>query len=219
MAWEIDLVLARWIKEVVTTVATCIGVGIAWAGLTTWNRQLKGQTEYELSRRVLRCTYNLREALRNVRRPEILLDEQVLPDDNASMSEKQIGHYVMETAYRNRWEKVQDARSELQTELLEAEVVWGNVLAKHFEPLFKLQQELISYINAYLVEFDPDASQEVKAVHYAMRRERRPVNFNLPGARVDPFWTDVESAISDIESQLKPYLKKKGGVLSFGDSR
>jgi hypothetical protein len=196
------------LKDVVLACAAFVGMLVAVSGLTTWNRQLKGQTEYELARRLLRCAYSFRDALRDVRRPDILTDEQVLPDDHATLTPQQVRSHVMTTAYYNRWTKVQTTRTDLQAEMLEAEVVWGRAIKDKFDPLFVLQKELVADINAYLVAFDPDVSDETKAEYYAIRRERRTVNFLLPGPRPDPFGEDVDNAIATIESVLKPHLTK-----------
>jgi hypothetical protein len=196
------------VKDVVLAGVAVAGMLIAKSGLKTWKRQLKGQTEYELARRLLRCAYRFRDALRDVRRPDILRDEQVLPDDHATLTPQQVRSHVMTTAYQNRWTKVQTTRTDLQAEMLEAEVMWGKAIKEKFEPLFVFQKELVADINAYLVAFDPDVSDETKAEYYAIRRERRTVNFLLPGPRSDPFGEDVDSAIANIESILKPHLTK-----------
>jgi len=212
MSWEVDWKLAGDVatisKEVITLGIACFGVYVASEGLSTWKRQLTGQTKYELARRLLRCTYVLREALRDVRRPEILLDEKVLPVDRALLSHDQVRYAVTNTAYHNRWSKVLNARADLQTELIQGEVVWDKTVREKYEPLFELQQELLADVNAYLTQFDPDASAEQKAAAYAYRYDGRTVNFHLPGSRADPFWIDVDAAINEIEVYLKPHLGK-----------
>lgn len=208
MPWEVDTKTIVWMKDVVTIVATCAGIYFAASGLSTWKRQMKGQTEYELARRLLRCTYVLRDAIYNVRRPEILAYERVMPDDYSLLTDAQIKYSVMNTAYHNRWEKVTTARAELQSELLESEAVWGRQVGASFELLFQLQQELVSDINAYLVAFDPDESEQSKSAVYKLRLGRRTVNFNLPRDTPDPYQTDVIQAVEIIESLLKPHLAK-----------
>src|SRR5215212_10812739 len=58
-----------FIKDLVTVFATVIGGGIAIYGLVAWKRQLRGRTEYELARRVLRAVYKVRDAIQGVRNP------------------------------------------------------------------------------------------------------------------------------------------------------
>lgn len=49
-------------KDIVLMLAAVVGAYVALRGLSTWNRQLKGGAEYELTRRLLKCTYRLRDA-------------------------------------------------------------------------------------------------------------------------------------------------------------
>lgn len=57
------------IKDIVTILVALVGGGVAIYGLISWKRQLKGKTEYELARRVLRAVYRLRDAIRGIRNP------------------------------------------------------------------------------------------------------------------------------------------------------
>ena len=57
---EIFCTLKLWVepaKEIILTIAAIIGVVVAFVGLRTWRKQLKGNTEYELARRFLHSVY------------------------------------------------------------------------------------------------------------------------------------------------------------------
>ena len=54
-------------KDIFLAVAALIGSCAAWLGLSTWNRQLIGNTEYDLARRILPLCYRYRDAIRGVR--------------------------------------------------------------------------------------------------------------------------------------------------------
>jgi len=57
---------AEWVamaSDIVVGIAAGVGAYVAWRGLGTWRQQLRGSSEYELSRRILRCTYQLRDAI------------------------------------------------------------------------------------------------------------------------------------------------------------
>ncbi|MFD2273256.1 hypothetical protein ACFS07_25195 [Undibacterium arcticum] len=124
--------------------AAVVGAYVALRGLSTWNRQLKGGVEYDLTRRILKCTFRLREAIKGVRNPVIWGNEMPSPRENDAqrLTKEQLRHYGTANAYQKRWDKVTDVRSDLQTELLEAEVIWGRIIHEKFDPLFKLQNEL-----------------------------------------------------------------------------
>lgn len=196
------------VKDVILAGAGVFGAVIAWRGLRTWNRQLKGSVEYELTRRLLKCTYRLREAIKGVRHPIMLASELELPDRPEPMPIAERRFLGRAKAYQARWEKVDTARNNLQTEMLEAEVVWGKTIYAKFEPLFKLQHELFSDVQSYLGITNPDEGIISKDAWRKIRASRREVLYDMLGSRPDPYSDDIAKAISEIESYLKPHLVK-----------
>lgn len=151
-------------KDIVLTLAAVIGACVALRGLSTWNRQLKGGVEYELTRRLLKQTYRLREAIKGVRNPVMWGGEMPSPSEEEAkdMSREQLRYYGLSNAYQKRWDKVTEARADLQTELLEAEVLWGQEIHNRFEPVFKLQHELYVAVHFYLTVCNPDAPEHTR---------------------------------------------------------
>jgi len=197
-------------KDVVLTGAAVAGAWVAVRGLSTWNRQLKGGVEYDLTRRLLRTTYRLRESIKSVRNPVMWAAEMPTPtaEERKEMSREAIHHYGQGRAYQLRWDKVTEVRNELQTELLEGEVLWGNELHKKYEPLFKLQQELFVTIHTYLRATDPARPEHSREATQQVFEKRRDVMYDLSGETADEFTQDLAAAIVGIESFLKPHLRK-----------
>lgn len=197
-------------KDIVLTVGAVVAMYVAFRGLNTWNRQLKGGVEYELTRRLLKCTYRLREAIKGVRNPAIFANEMPSPPEVKApgMSSKQRRYYGLSQAYQGRWNKVTETRNDLRTELLEAEVIWGKVIHEQFEPLFGLQRELLSDIHAYLIVCNPSEDEDSRHAMSEIRRNRRNVLYDTSSLESDPYNNDVEKAIASIETFLKPHLKK-----------
>lgn len=195
-------------KDVVLACAAFVGMLVAVSGLTTWNRQLKGGVEYELTRRLLRCTYLLREAIKEVRYPIMLVEEMAVTEEQKQQGMPDNKHTGLFNAYQTRWSKVITARSNLHTELLEAEVVWTKDIHDKFAPLFALQKELFSDIHLHLELSKPNQNNESKAAWRDMRANRRSVMYDMLGAIADPFSDEIEAAIGNIESYLKPHLAK-----------
>jgi hypothetical protein len=179
-------------------------------GLSTWNRQLKGGVEYELTRRLLKQTYRLREAIKGVRNPVMWAAEMPAPpaDEAADMTKDQIRFYGMSSAYQRRWDKVTEVRTDLQTELLEAEAVWGREVHKQFDPIFKLQHELWVAVHSYVTACNPDASEGMRDVMNKAMRKNRDILYEISGETEDEFSSDITKAIGSIESFLKPHLRK-----------
>jgi hypothetical protein len=197
-------------KDVILTGAAVAGAWVAVRGLSTWNRQLRGGVEYDLTRRLLRTTYQLREAIKGVRNPVMWAAEMPVPpeEERAKLTRDQIHHYGQARAYQLRWDKVTEIRNELQTELLEAEVLWGKETHRKYESLFKFQQELFVTIHAYLRACDPDRPEESRRVTQQVLEKRRDVMYDLSGETPDEFGQDVAAAIISIEEFLKPHLRK-----------
>ena len=197
-------------KDAALTVGAIVGTYVALRGLSTWNRQLKGGVEYDLTRRLLRCTYKLREAIKIVRNPIMFGNEMPTPteEEGQRMSAEERRYYGTSQAYQRRWDKVSEVRNELQTELLEAEVLWGKVIYEQFDPLFKLQNELFADVHSYLIVCNPSEHEQSREAMSEIRRKRREALYSSLGEQPDPFSDDIEKAIVGIETFLKPHLRK-----------
>jgi hypothetical protein len=197
-------------KDTVLTIAAVVAAYVALKGLSTWNRQLKGGVEYELTRRILKCAYRLREAIKGVRNPVMWGNEMPTPTESeaANMSNPEIRHYGIAKAYQKRWDKVTEVRTDLQTEMLEAEAIWGRVIYDKFEPIFKLQQELYSSVHAYVSACNPNESEQSRTVYQEIMRKQRDILYDQTQENPDEFTQDINSVIQEIESFLKPHLRK-----------
>jgi hypothetical protein len=197
------------LKDIVLTVGAVVAAIVAVSGLSTWKRQLKGETEYELTRRLLKHTYSLREAIKTVRYPSLQVPEvPLIGPDGRELSREQRRHMGLVKAYETRWEKVTEARDNLQTEMLEAEVLWGANVNAQFEALFKLQGELLAEIRAYLSLSDPSVPDHTKDALHEFQKEKRSVMYDSLGSMPDPYSDELARAVTEIESYLKPHLAR-----------
>jgi len=184
---------------------------IANKGLNTWNRQLKGGSEYDLARRILKCTYRWREALANVRNPLITSEEQPSPSPEKAkdMTHLELSEYGVATAYQNRWDKVVAIRDELRAELLEAEALWDDTFVKSFEPLFDLQHKLFSTLHAYLRARNPSEHPDSRKVYQEIYMKGDAIMYRSFSKDVpDQFGSEVDAGIKIIEAHLKPHLRE-----------
>ncbi len=197
-------------KDVVLAVVAIVGACVAVRGLSTWNRQLKGGVEYDLTRRLLRNTYRLREAIKNVRNPVMWAAEMPAPPDEQreKMNPQAIRHYGEARAYQLRFDRVTEIRNELSTELLEGEVLWNNEIRTKYDPLFKLEQELFVTISTHLRATDPKSDDRRRGAAQQAFESRRDVMYDLSGQTPDEFSQDMATAIASIETFLKPRLRK-----------
>jgi hypothetical protein len=197
-------------KDVVLTIAGGIGAYVAVKGLNTWNRQLKGGVEYELTRRLLKQTYRFREAIKGVRNPVMWAGEMYspAPEEAKNMTLEQKRFYGMSTAYQKRWDKVTEVQTDLQMELLEAEALWGREVHEKIDQLFTLQHELWVAVHFYVTACNPDAPEGTRDAMNKVMQKNRDILYEISGETVDEFANDIAKAIGSIETFLKPYLRK-----------
>jgi hypothetical protein len=164
--------IGHWVsiaKDAATGIAASVAAGVAVAGLKTWKRQLHGNTNYELSRRLLRSAYKLREGIRWVRSATIMTCEEMATAIKAAgldtSSQATADDHGERLAYQARWDKVVAAQIEFAAETLEAETLWG--------PSIREQSETLATCTAEL--------------NYALRqwisRSRRPINRSIQTVR------------------------------------
>lgn len=196
------------IKDAAVTGAAITGAFVAVKGLGTWRRQLKGSSEYELSRRILVTLFKYRDAINGVRHPAMWGFETPAPpeDEARSMSYEQIRFYGISRAYQVRWDKVKCERTTLYADLLEAEAIWGEDLNSLFKVVFDLQHELFNKIRHHLELINPDVHELSKEAIRKVDAKGRDIMYDLLGEVPDEFKTDVIDAIKKIESYLKPKL-------------
>jgi len=116
-------------KDLILSGAAIAGAVVAVKGLGTWKRQLRGQSEYELSRRILVTLFKYRDAIAGVRHPAMWAYEMPIPseDESKNKSREHVKFYGTSKAYQARWDKVQTERTSLYADLLEAEAIWGGM--------------------------------------------------------------------------------------------
>jgi hypothetical protein len=143
------------VKDLVLAGAAGVGAIVAVVGLSTWKRQLRGRTEYDLAKRILRLCYEYRDTVAAARHPWMELPSE--SDGEAADMDLAHRRYLgTERAYEARWERIRAVRAELYPEMLEAEVLWDAQLAELLEPLFGLERDLFLAIEDELSVRNPD---------------------------------------------------------------
>jgi hypothetical protein len=124
---------------------------MAYAGLNTWARQLHGTGEYEVARRILKCLITIRESVwyvraRGIREGEIRRAVERVQAEGRADDRRRVNEIVHE----NRWQLVQQPWAELETTLIEAEVLWGQEFSDQFDELRQNLQNLSLNVGYYL---------------------------------------------------------------------
>ena len=56
-------------KDIILAISAAVAAFFAWRGLVTWRKEIKGKSEYETAKQVLKAVYRIREAFVYVRNP------------------------------------------------------------------------------------------------------------------------------------------------------
>lgn len=218
MNWHSMLLSINWlnalsvIKEVVVTVSAAIAAIAAVKGLNAWRERLRGNTEYELARRLLREVYNVRDMFDYARNPIMTIGEMTaaareVQEDEERVNESQddqLNQLLLErAAYVVRLQRLDEAFSKLRVESLEAEVLWGKDAIKPLDELWSCRGELSGALSDYLwyrasAEGDPRDRSEQK-------KDRKVV---FRGGRDDKFTQKIRAAVDAIEEKMRPHLMR-----------
>jgi len=105
-----------------------------------------------------------------------------------------------------RWRHVDEARTSLTAYLNEAEALWGEEPRKCFDPVFKLEQKLISAINTHL-RLQRTSSLPIALQGSEQQMAEREKIMNRPfGEDKDEFGDEFKGLIKLIEGHLRSKL-------------
>lgn len=182
------------IVAILNLILVGFGVYFAAKGLDAWKKQLKGKDNYDLSRRLLKNIYTVRESIRFVRNPLISTGEM---ETSLVKSGFKVEDYSNRTKMHNavysiRWNKIMEAKAELDTLLIEVEVLWGKDYLHIFKELNDKILKLYSTLTIFL-NYEKDVPFD-RSILYDIGEK-------------DIFSREVDSAVVKIEEYVKPHLK------------
>jgi len=202
--------LIALLKDLIISGAAITGAVVAFKGLSTWQRQLKGKSEYDLSRRLLISLFKYRDAISGVRNSAMWSYEMPHPpeDEAKNMSRDEISFYGTQKAYEARWGKVYSEKTNLYADLIEAEALWGTQLKEYFLEIYKLEHELFSYIRNYLTISNPKTNNtRTEAIEKLLRKKRDIMYDDFGEDEDDEFKSELKVGIDKIEKYLQPKLR------------
>lgn len=128
---EINWALTKDVFSIIGTVGALIFAG---CGLSTWKRQLRGTSEYELAKKSILLTYEVQQLIQGVRNPMLYLRKEEVEAGRKIEEEQKIYDERMKALYL-KW-------AELQTIRLESKVIWSNNAHECFNEIQKIIGEL-----------------------------------------------------------------------------
>lgn len=195
MSTEIEII-TNIVANILTALSAVIVAMLAIYGvLWEWKKQIKGKTEYETARRYLRTALQLRDSVKFVRNPFISIGEiqSALKENGFDSEEYKDNEKTNRSVYSIRWKKVMEAQTNMEAELQEAEVLWGDDAVNAQKSLNDLVRELYAALALHLRGL-PKVDSKGNELIYNMGED-------------DEFSKKVTMSIKEIEVFLRPYLK------------
>jgi hypothetical protein len=201
-------------KEQIVSISAVIGVFIAVSGLRTWRKELKGKSEYQKAKDVLKAVYRVRNGFMIVRSPGIYAYEypkEMLNDSGYLKSECEYEGTLH--VYQTRMKFLEDAFRDLEDQTLEAQVEWGKEFQNVIIPLRKCRGELVIAIQDFL------ESKKVGRMHESTSEERKDRRSKLyyvgENFELDSFTPEINTAIESFEKKLRPHINRSSFIFNF----
>ena len=195
------------IQNVVVSVCALSTATIALIGYNKWKKELKGKSEYEKAKEVLKAVFKVKRGFSIVRNPMMFSYEY--PEeirDSPGHPQGNDRYEAISHAYENRWKHLNDAFQELEDLNLDAIVEWGSEFGEVIVPLRKCKGELLVCVQRHLRSLkEPERSISKREEE----DEERSVLYEVGSdSEHDSFTPQIDEAISGIEKKLRKHIEK-----------
>lgn len=183
-------------------VAAVLTAVTAMRALGTWRREIRGKAEYELARNFLRAVYHVRQGVDTVRNHVRLVSE--FPESHDFADDDPEAQYQANLhIYESRIDVLYAALVELETQRLEAHVLWGPKIDELVQPLRDAATSVQPSIEQHLVRIKSGETARSAP-------EWRKIRADLYGEwdRSDRISKKVDESVRSLESFLKAHLRR-----------
>lgn len=205
--WALTKDAFSMIGTIISAVGVVLAARIGYLGLATWRKQNRGTSDHELSRRLLIDLYRLRDRIRQIRNPAMLITENLYEcDGSKKVNYQQINFKYTAEFYQIQFSVIDEVRSRLETSILESEAVWGGELKRLVKPILNLQQEIFTKVISYLGSINPNETEDRVRSHRNVLSFGRDSLYESHMDGEDEFNVEMNAALSNIEDYLRPML-------------
>lgn len=186
-------------KDVVTVIGTIGALILGIVGLTTWRRQLRGTSKYDVAKRAVLLTYQVRDSIQAVRNPMLYLTREEVDPGRRLEGEQRV--------YIERMQVLQEKWTELKTLSHEAKAIWGEKAQARFTPVEKLIGELRAGI---WLHFWLKGAYAGPGATVDNNPERVAANDKIVywTSDDDEFSKRIEAAIHQVEEFFQPHIRR-----------
>lgn len=206
-----DWSLTKDVFTVAGVVVSALGVVaasvIGTLGLLTWRKQLRGQNDHELARRLLIEVYKFIELFHKSRHRAIYSHEVSREGDPQFGRSEQEKFTRQELGFNRRIESLKNAYSQISISLFEAQALWGDGIPRVSNSLRTLLDEYEDYVRIKMASIDPAGPEDDRATFSELLERRRSV-FRNRLKHPDEFGSELEKRFREFERELKLKLVK-----------
>jgi len=193
-------------KDIILAISALAAAFIAWRGLATWEEKLKGKSEYEIAKQVLKAVYKVRNAFIIMRNP---IDPFEYPDNLRAQPEPltpeqkyQLNLHV----YNQRRKIMYEAFEILEGQNINAQVEWGAEFQNLIYSLRDSRNKLYEAISSKLdsIEDNQKLPEDIKYIFYPKYDE----------ANQDIFTNNINNTVAKYEKTLRPHIVRKRSCYS-----
>ncbi len=197
--------LTTFVKDIVVAVSAATVAFLAYQGVDTWRKELKGKSEYELAKNVLLAVYQVREAFKYVRNPLIMTYEypEEMTHANGHLR-SELRYEGMQHVYQERWKQMTVAFTALENKNLEALVEWGSEHQSVINPPRKCRTQLLIAIHDMLGRDKYQDNWET--TKRQTQDDERSILHMYEDPNLDKFTPEINAAIQLFENWLRPHL-------------
>lgn len=197
------------LKDIALTLAAIATPLVAWRGLQTWQRELRGKAYFEAARGLARAIYKVREEFIGCRAP--LIRGAEYPSDYQSpppgapkdpVAEASARAYI----YGNRWKPLAAALREFDVQVLEAEALWGPEIRQAADPLQRCAITLFVAFES-IIEDARAGGANFEADKEFARRTRSQAAASAT-ATDNQLSQDIAAAVAGLEAKIRPHLAR-----------
>ena len=201
------LELATALKEAVLAGAACATVTIAYFGLSTWNRQLRGQADFDVARSLARAMYKLRDEV-EIARVALVRASEFPPgyfEGSRSSKPASVEADAWAHVFTERWKPVAEAARDFEAATLEAEALWGAQVRERTQVMHACLRTLRTSMEA-VVDNARSGGEDFKSDRDFGKEMR--ANVSARGDGSDPLSQRIRTAIEGIEAVIRPHLRR-----------
>ena len=204
-AFSLEVIAAA--KDVLLGFAALSTAAIAFIGLKSWRRELKGRAEFEAARDLIRVTYKLRDEIQSCRSPFVSGHEfpESYRDSYGKKSQKEEAD-GWRHVYNARWKTVGVVIQEFDAQSLEAEALWGEDVRSLTNTLRQCANKLYVAIEMLISNYE-DGGETFGTDRKLGQKIRADVSASV-GTEGNALSLDIEMAINGIEQKIRPHLNR-----------